>query len=630
MKREIIQGKIQGNERGYGFLIPDDKAEDYFIPHGDLYGAQHGDTVLCQTTSNSGFRTTARVLKIIERGITELVGTYKSMRTGGLVTPDEKKYYSNVFIPHGKGTKAKTGDKVLVKILSYPKRLSPEGIITKVLGRQNEKKAELKSILFNYRLPEKFPENVVSYAKNLPEVTKNQLEGRLDFRKDVCFTIDGETSRDFDDAVSIKKDGENFVLGVHIADVSHYVKQGDVIDKEAFNRATSVYFPESVIPMLPERLSNDLCSLMEGVERLTLSCVMTVNVKGDVVDYQISPSVIKSKRRLTYTKVEKILNGDKDLIKEYIDVYDSLLLMDKLREILHQKRIERGTVDLDVKESVITVLDNGKIDVLPSSSNKAHQLIEEFMILANVTVAEYAYFLELPFLYRVHGEPDTERLQNFYSFLDGLGIKIRHKKDKVYPKDFQNVLKEVEGLPYGTTVNRVMLRSMQKAKYSENNAGHFGLALKNYCHFTSPIRRYPDLVVHRILKDFLFGLDVKEKYDEFVKKASVQSSEQEKNAMDAERAVDDYYKMLYISDYVGESFEAVISGVTSFGVFAELNNGVEGLIRIENLPDGSYIFDANKYTLSNGKTSFRLGNPVKITVAGVDMTSHRAEFLLND
>ena len=365
------------------------------------------------------------------------------------------------------------------------------------------------------------------YAKNLPEVTKNQLEGRLDFRKDVCFTIDGETSRDFDDAVSIKKDGENFVLGVHIADVSHYVKQGDVIDKEAFNRATSVYFPESVIPMLPERLSNDLCSLMEGVERLTLSCVMTVNVKGDVVDYQISPSVIKSKRRLTYTKVEKILNGDKDLIKEYIDVYDSLLLMDELREILHQKRIERGTVDLDVKESVITVLDNGKIDVLPSSSNKAHQLIEEFMILANVTVAEYAYFLELPFLYRVHGEPDTERLQNFYSFLDGLGIKIRHKKDKVYPKDFQNVLKEVEGLPYGTTVNRVMLRSMQKAKYSENNAGHFGLALKNYCHFTSPIRRYPDLVVHRILKDFLFGLDVKEKYDEFVKKASVQSSEQE-------------------------------------------------------------------------------------------------------
>ncbi len=630
MKREIIQGKIQGNERGYGFLIPDDGDADYFIPHGDLKDAQHGDTVLCQTTSDSGYRTTARVLKIIERGISQLVGTYKSMRTGGLVTPDDRKYYSNVFIPQGKGLRAKTGDKVLVKILSYPKRLSPEGIVVKVLGKQNEKSAELKSILYNYRLPEKFPDNIIVYAKNLPEVTKNQLNGRLDFRNDICFTIDGETSRDFDDAVSIKFDGERYVLGVHIADVTHYVKPNDVIDKEAFSRATSVYFPESVVPMLPEKLSNDLCSLKERVDRLTLSCVMTVNLKGEVIDYQISPSVIKSKRRLTYTKVEKILNGDKKLIKEYNDVYESLVLMDELREILHQKRIARGTVDLDVKESLITVDDNGKICVTPSSSDRAHQLIEEFMILANVTVAEYAFYLELPFVYRVHGEPDQERLQNFYTFLDGLGIKIRHKKDKVYPKDFQNVLTEVEGLPYQTTVNRVMLRSMQKAKYSPENNGHFGLALTNYCHFTSPIRRYPDLVIHRIIKDFQIGNDVKDKYQEFVKKASVQSSEQEKNANDAERAVDDYYKMLYISDFIGETFDAIISGVTSFGVFAELVNGIEGLIRIENLPNGSYIFDAKKYTLSNGKDSFRLGNAIKIIVAGVDMATRRAEFLLSE
>ncbi|MBO5714299.1 MAG: RNB domain-containing ribonuclease, partial [Clostridia bacterium] len=384
MKNQIIQGKIQGNERGYGFLIPDNGMEDYFIPHGDLRDAQHGDTVICQTTSSSGVRTTARVLKIVERGIKELVGTYKSMRTGGLVAPDERKYYSNIFIPQGKGFKAKTGDKVVVKILSYPKRLSPEGIIVKVLGKQNQKNAELKSLMFNYRLPESFPDAVISHAKTLPEVTKNQLEGRKDFRSDICFTIDGESSRDFDDAVSIKKDGSNYVLGVHIADVTHYVRQGDVIDKEAFLRATSVYFPESVIPMLPERLSNDLCSLKEGVERLTLSCVMTVDKRGNVVDYLITPSVIKSKRRLTYTKVQQILDCDKSLINEYSDVYDSLLLMDELREILHQKRIERGSVDLDVKESVITVDDNGKIDVSASQSNKAHQLIEEFMILANV------------------------------------------------------------------------------------------------------------------------------------------------------------------------------------------------------------------------------------------------------
>ena len=630
MQRKVITGKIQGNERGYAFLIPEDeKLNDYFIPHSDLRGAMHGDTVLCEETSGTGLRTTARVLKVLERGIDRLVGTYFSTRNGGFVVPDERKYYNDIFIPQNQNGKAKSGDKVCCRILCYPKNKNPEGLIFKILGRQFTFQAELKSIEYTYKCPEKFPKLVLEEANNLVE--EIDLKGRKDFRNLTTFTIDGEDARDFDDAVSIEKlrDG-NYLLGVHIADVSHYVKFFGEIDKEAFNRATSIYFPEKVIPMLPERLCNDLCSLVEGKDRLTLSCMMKIDGKGNVIDSEITPSVINSKARLTYTKVQKILDGDKKLKREYSKLVNDILLMNELCDILIKKREKNGSIDLDVKESSITVDENKNIIVTASlGRDKSHRIIEEFMILANVTVAEFMFFLDKPFIYRVHEKPTEERLEKFYAFITQLGIKFKRAKDNVYPKDFQLILNNCNNSPVFPIVNRVMLRSMQKAKYSPDNLGHFGLSEKNYCHFTSPIRRYPDLTIHRIIKDFLAGeLNLEEKYSNFVEDASKQSSLKERNAQEAERAVDDYYKIMYISNYVGEEFSAVVSGVTNFGVFCELENGIEGLCKLETLKGKRYTFDEKTFSLSNGKETYKLGQSVKIKVAGVDFAQKKAEFLI--
>ncbi len=635
MKREFIEGKLQGNERGFAFLMPNDGGEDYFIPHSDLKGAMHGDVVVAERTRGEGQRTTARVLKILERGVTELVGTYFTCKSGGFVTPDDDKYFCNIFIPFGKGVRARAGDKVVCKIISYPKKKNPEGIVTKVLGRQFERNAELKSIIYSYKLPEKFPKQVIEESQVIAkQLTEKDLKNRKDFRAHITMTIDGEDARDFDDAISIKKlRGGKYLLGVHIADVSHYVKAGGAIDKEAFARATSVYFPESVIPMLPEKLCNDLCSLREGEDRLTLSCVMTIDKKGNVTDYEITPSVINSNARMTYNKVQKIIDGDENLIRKHKNVVSEIMLMNELADILILKRDANGSIDLDVKESAITVSNKGEINVVATARDKAHRIIEEFMILANCTVAEYMYYLEQPFIYRIHEDPSEERLDNFYEFLKGLGISARRNREGVYPKDFQTILKNAEGKPTYTLINRVMLRSMQKAKYSPVDVGHFGLSLKHYCHFTSPIRRYPDLVIHRIIKDFLSGkTDLVEKYGEFVFGASKQSSDKERNAIEAERAVDDYYKLMYISDYVGESFDGVVSGVTGFGVFVELENGIEGLIKLESLKIGKrkLVHDAKNYTLSDGRVTYKLGQKLKITVAGINMGEKRAEFVLAD
>ncbi len=632
MAREIIEGKLQGNERGYAFLIPTDtELEDYFIPHSDLRGAMHGDIVLAERTRGEGQRTTARVLKIIERGISELVGTYFSHKAGGFVCPDDKKYYNDIYVPFGKGLRARSGDKVVVKILSYPKRQNPEGIITKILGRQFDKNTELKCILYSYNLPGKFPKEVLETVEKYKAFEGNDIGNRKDYRNLITMTIDGDDARDFDDAISIEKlKNGDYKLGVHIADVTYYVKKDDAVDKEAFNRATSVYFPEKVIPMLPERLCNDLCSLVENQDRPTLSCVMTIDKKGNVKDYEISPSVINSNARMTYTNVQKILDGDKNLSKKYNDIVKEIKLMDSLADILIEKRDENGSVDLDVKESTITVDKKGEISVSATKRDKAHRIIEEFMILTNCTIAEYMYYLEKPLVYRVHGEPTQEKLDNFYDFLQGIGIKVKHKKEGVYPKDFQQILKNAENTPAFTLINRVMLRSMQKAKYSAVDIGHFGLSAKHYCHFTSPIRRYPDLVIHRIIKEFLANKEgLEERYGAFVNSVSAQSSEQEKNATEAERAVDDFYKILYISGFIGEQFDGIVSGVTNFGIFVELENGVEGLIKIENLKTRKrLVYDAKSYTLSDGKTTYKLGQSVRIEVVGVNLGDRRAEFIL--
>lgn len=627
MLREIVEGKIQRNANGYAFLIPSNNKQDYFISHSDLRGAMHGDTVLCETCTGYGERTTARVLKIIERGIPTLTGTYFNGKGGGYVCPDDKKYFCDIFIPFGKGLRAKPGDKVVCRILSYPKKQRPEGMITKIFGRQFEKNAELKSILYTYNLPEKFKKEVLWEANGLSaEITKQDLRERKDFRDLVTFTIDGDDAKDFDDAVSIKKSGKNFILYVHIADVSHYVKEGSIIDKHAFERGTSVYFPESVIPMLPERLCNDLCSLKEGVDRLTFTCVMKIDARGNVLDSEILPSIINSNRRLTYSNVQKVLDGDKNLKHEYSDIYKQLKQMQTLSEILFSKREEQGTIDLDVKESRIFV-DNGKIVVEREKRDVAHKIIEEFMILANTVVAEHIYYLELPFIYRIHEKPAFEKVEDFYAFLEGLGQHPKRKKDEIFPKDFQLILKNAEGKDYFYIVNRVMLRSMQKAKYSPENLGHFGLSLKCYTHFTSPIRRYPDLAIHRILKDVLAGSsDVGEKYLNTVGEIANHSSQKEKNAVEAERAVDDFYKVLYLSELEGEEFDGVISGVTKFGLFVELENGIEGLVKIETLRGKRFNFDPKTYTLLAGNKVYKLGNRVRIRVIGVNFADRKAEF----
>ena len=636
MKREILEGKIQGNERGYGFLIVDGKTEDYFIPHSDLRGAMHGDRVLCETVEDglsSGERTVARVLKVLERGIKEISGTYFTSRKGGFVVPDDKRYFKDIFIPFGKGLRAKAGDKVAVKILSYPKKQNPEGIISKIFGRQFNKNAELDSLIYSYGLKTNFEKPELEEAERVAKpIDENALKGRKDLRDIITFTIDGEDAKDFDDAVSIEKLSNGaYKLGVHIADVSHYVKENSCLDRVAFERATSVYFPEKVIPMLPERICNDVCSLVEGKDRLTLSAIITVNEFGKVIDSEITPSVIRSKHRLTYENVQKILDGDSELIKQYSDIYEDLILMSNLADILTEKRAKDGSIDLDVKESAIYVDKYGEIIVNPQVQTKSRKIIEEFMILANCTVAEFMTYAEMPFIYRVHEEPAEDKLSSFYEFIKSLGVKVRAKKGKVHSKDFQSILESVENTPNFTLINRVMLRSMQKAKYSPENLGHFGLSLINYCHFTSPIRRYPDLFIHRIIKEYLSGnMALESKYGESVYVASEQSSIKERNAIEVERAVDEYYKLLYLTNHEGEEFDGIISGVIAKGFFVELYNGVEGFVDGETNFRKRAIFDKNNYTYTVGKKTYKLGEKVKIAVGEVDLIAKRAEFVIID
>ncbi len=633
MKKQVLKGKIQGNERGYAFLLPLELSnEDYFISHGDLKGAMHGDTVLAETLETGGEnkRTTARVLKIIERGVKEIVGTYFTCRSGGFVVPDEKKYFTDVFIPFGKGIRAKAGDKVLAKILSYPSKKSPEGIITKIFGKQFNKKAELDSIIYAYDLPQKFAKETLDEQNLLSDkIGEKEYADRLDLREENIITIDGIDSRDFDDAVNVKLlPNGNYKLGVHIADVSYYVKENGAIDKEAFERATSVYFPESVIPMLPERLCNDLCSLVEGKDRLTLSCIMEIDKSGKVVNSKIEQSIINSKKRCTYERVQEALDGNESAINEYKDIYSDLILMEQLADILTAKRNKNGNINLDVKESSIYVDKDGKIQVVANMSIKSRKIIEEFMIACNCCVAEFCVYQEIPFIYRIHEEPSEERLKIFFDFLNSIGIKYRGKKDKIFSKDFQSILESVEGTPNYTLINRVMLRSMQKAKYSPENKGHFGLSERNYCHFTSPIRRYPDLCIHRIIKDMLKGkVDLEQKYGESVFVNAEQSSLRERVAIEVERAVDEYYKLLYIENYVGEEFEGVVSGMVSSGIFVELKNGVEGFVDFENQRLKTTFVKEN-YSYTVGKKTYRLGETVKIEVDEVDMINKRARFVL--
>lgn len=627
----LVKGTLKGNERGFAFLIPENKdISDFFIPSSNLHGALHKDTVLIKPVKGKrGSSDEGEVVKILSRGVDSLVGTYEQAEGFGFVTCDDKNYFTDIYVPYKKSRGAKTGDKVVVKITKYPDgRKNPEGQITEILGRKFDFATEELSIIKNHGYEKNFPSKVEDFADTLPQVvTEKDLDGRKDFTNLLTITIDGEDSRDFDDAISISKDGENYILFVHIADVSHYAPSGSIIDKEAFSRATSVYFPNLVLPMLPAKLSNGICSLNEGQNRLCLSCIMTIDNKGKVINSEIVESVIKSDRRMTYSSVEKMLDGDTATINEYKEIYPLILDSYNLMQILYKKRRKKGNIDIDVKESHIFINDKGKIVVEPRTSKKAYKIIEEFMICANETVAEYVFYLSMPFIYRVHKKPDAEKLKKFKEFLFALGINVRWNSESCHPKEFQSLLDSLKDDSIYSVVNRVMLRSMQKAEYSPVNVGHFGLSSSCYCHFTSPIRRYPDLIVHRVLKAILHSdFDKLDRLKLFVEEASVVSSQMERKADEVEREMDDFYKCRYMKSRIGEEFEGVISGVTSFGIFVELDSTIEGLVKLETLPSGSYTFDEKAYKLYSNKYTFTLGDRVLISVAGVDYSSKRVEF----
>lgn len=623
-KLGLIRGTIQGNERGFAFLLRDGQ-DDLFIPHKSLRGALHGDTVFARIVGGER-GDEAAVYSILKRGMVQLTGTYYRDRRCGMVEADERKFCEPVRVVGG--LRAYSGEKVLVKIVAYPEGKDPEGEILEVLGQGGDLDTEEEAIIRTQNLSEEFPQKALSEARKV-SAEPVSADGRTDFRGDLIITIDGEDSRDFDDAVHVERDGEDFLLSVHIADVTHYVRRVGALDKEAFARGTSVYFPDRVLPMLPQELSNGICSLNEGEDRYTLSCIMRVDSKGNVKDNQIVNGLICSRNRMTYTKIAAILDGDDRMCSEYAHLVPMCEDMRALAEILMNKRNARGSIDLDVKEAQITCKD-GKIDVCEYKRTMAHRIIEEFMILANETVAEFVTAYELPFIYRVHEKPGEEKAQGFKTYLQELGIRAKFHPDNVRPGEYGKILESLKDSELFRVVNRVMLRSMSKARYSAENCGHFGLASRCYCHFTSPIRRYPDLLVHRIVKLILDGQagEVEQGYKNFVNIASNSCSASERRADEAERAVDELYKTWYMRSHLGEDFEGVVSGVTAFGIFVELPNTVEGLVRIENLPQDDYTFVEERYLLKGSHNSYKIGDKCAVKVAACNIGTRRVEFTL--
>ena len=630
----LIKGVIVGNERGFGFLVPENKTDyekDFFLPPKNLRGALHGDTVLIERVYNSDSDDEGKVVEILERGYTTIVGTFRKDRHAGYLVPDEKKYNSDIYIPLSGCFNIPSGVKAVAKITSYPHGKSPGGEIIEVLGDEEDFFAEELSIIRSYNLHEEFPERVEKEARKqeLRGITEKDLLDRTDFRDKIIVTIDGEDTRDIDDAISLEKVGDEYLLGVHIADVSHYVGYRSPLDLEAFERGTSVYFPDRVLPMLPRALSNGICSLNEGEDRLTLSCLMRIDKKGVVKSSEIVEGVIRSTHKMTYNEVTKILDNDEEICQKYADVKDMVYLFAELTEILQAMRNQKGNISLDVKEAKIILTQQGEIVIPDYERAFSHQIIEAFMVLANETVAEYMHSIEAPFIYRIHERPLEEKAVAFRKFAQTLGLTARFSADDVKPYDYQKLLRNAEGLPIYSVLNRVMLRSMQKARYSPENVGHFGLASGCYCHFTSPIRRYPDLCIHRIIKLVLNGgyAEALDKYTEFVEQAAAQSSDRERKATDAERDVDDLYTTMYMSEHIGEEFDAVISGVASFGLFAELPNTIEGFIPIESL-FGTYTFDPDHFCLIGTDKKYTIGESVRVKVIDVDFYRRRTEFRL--
>ena len=634
----LITGKLQAHAKGFGFLIPEIEGEkDVFIPSSFINGAMNGDRILVQITreDKNGKKREGEVIQILERANTKIIGVYEDSKNFGFVIAEDTRISQDIFISKKDRNGAKDGDVVVVEITKWPeKRRSPEGVVKEVLGQKGDKGLDILTIIKKYGLPEEFPPKVQAFASGIDEeIPLKEYKRRKDLRDVRMVTIDGEDAKDLDDAVSIERlDNGRYRLGVHIADVSHYVREKNPLDKEALKRGTSVYLIDRVIPMLPKKLSNGICSLNPKVDRLTLSCIMDIDSSGKVLEHEIVESVIRTNERMTYTDVTKILkDNDPELSKRYEYLLDDFKAMEELCNILYKKRTKRGAIDFEFEESKIILNEFGKpIDIKPYEREIANRIIEEFMLVCNETVAEHMFWSHLPFVYRIHEDPDEEKLEKFREFIYNLGYIVKWNGE-VKPRNLQEILEKVRGKKEETVVSTLLLRSMMRAKYSPECVGHFGLAAKYYCHFTSPIRRYPDLQIHRIIKEFINGKiddDRSKKLTALVDYAARQSSETENIATEAEREVDDLKKAEYMLDRIGEEFEGIVSSVTSFGMFVELPNTIEGLIHITALDDDYYIYDENHLCLMGERTKkiYRLGDFVKVRCSKVDIPNREIYF----
>ena len=632
------EGTFIGHPKGFGFVEIEGQDEDIFIPESDTGTAMHQDKVriIIRDDKKEGKRQEGVVVKVLERGMPEIVGTYQLNRDFGFVISDNPKFSKDIFIPRKEAAGIKNGDKVIVVITDYGSgNKNPEGKIKENLGNIRTPGTDILAIVKSFGIPSEFPEKVMKQAQRVPDhVLDADRDGRLDLRHLQTVTIDGEDAKDLDDAISLTKEGDIYHLGVHIADVSNYVQYNSALDREALKRGTSVYLADRVVPMLPERLSNGICSLNQGEDRLALSCLMDINEKGKVVSHQIAETVINVNERMCYTDVKNILEDtDEEAKKRYEALIPMFFMMKELSGILRNSRHHRGSIDFDFPESKIILNAAGKaIDVKPYEANVATKIIEDFMLMANETVAQEYCTEEIPFVYRTHDNPDPEKVESLLTLLHNQGVKIQKAKEEITPKEIQQIIESIEGLPNEAMISRLVLRSMKQAKYTTECSGHFGLAAKYYCHFTSPIRRYPDLQIHRIIKDNLRGRLMREgrteHYAEILDEVARQSSVCERRADEAERDTDKLKMVQYMSTHIGEYFDGVISGVTNWGIYVELPNTIEGMVSVNNMR-GYYVFDENHYEMFNETThqTYKLGQKVRVVVVDTNAISRTIDFM---
>ncbi len=636
----FITGVFIGNAKGFGFVEAEDGEDDIFIPQARTGGAFHGDTVqvvLAAEKSERGRRREGAVAHILRRGMTRLVCTYQKSSTYGFAIPDNSKFGSDIFIPQERSKGAVTGHKIVVEITDFGKdEKKPEGKVIEILGHMNDPGTDILSVVRAYELPMEFSEKILRQAERVArEVSTADMAGRMDLRGDLTVTIDGEDAKDLDDAISLTKEGDFYRLGVHIADVTNYVQEHSALDVEARKRGTSVYLVDRVIPMLPHTLSNGICSLNAGEDRLALSCLMTIDEKGRVTDHTIAETVVRVDRRMSYANVRKILEDqDAALTEEYHDFVSMFALMKELAEILRKTRMKRGSIDFDFPETKIILDPDGKpVEIRPYERNVATKIIEDFMLIANETVAQDYFWQELPFVYRVHDRPDTEKIRKLATFINNFGYTIRIGQEDVHPKELQKLLAKIDGTDEEALIARLTLRSMKQAKYATQSIGHFGLAANYYCHFTSPIRRYPDLQIHRIIKDNLRGRMNEQRmihYEKLLPEVAKHSSETERRADEAERETEKLKKVEYMSDHLGEIFDGVISGVTESGFFVELPNTIEGRVHVNSLTDDYYYYDAERYELVGeaSEKRYKLGQKVTVVVENADKFMRTIDFLI--